>query len=107
MPASPILKESLTCILVLRLLRYCTYAPSHWLSPSKLHAFSIKLQVRLQLQNIASTHSGKDLHKYRSSLQTIRTIVQEEGASAPFKVSGRLESLSNQTRVIAAELEVS
>lgn len=42
-------------------------------------------KVRLQLQNIVSSTTGRDLHKYRGSIQTIATIVREEGATAPFK----------------------
>ena len=45
------------------------------------------MQVRLQLQNIAGSKTGLDLHKYRGSIGTIRTIIREEGATAPFKAS--------------------
>ena len=41
-------------------------------------------QVRLQLQNIAG---GGVIHKYKGPFGTIRTIVAEEGISAPFKVT--------------------
>ena len=46
---------------------------------------AVILQVRLQLQNIANTHAGMHMHKYRGSVGTIKTIIREEGAAAPFK----------------------
>lgn len=43
------------------------------------------VQVRLQLQNVAASNTGLYLRKYRGSMQTIETIIREEGATAPFK----------------------
>ena len=42
--------------------------------------------MRLQLQNVAASRSGVALHKYRGSLQTIATLLREEGLTSPFKV---------------------
>lgn len=59
------------------------WVPLQWINTN------LPVQVRLQLQNIASSTTGRDLHKYRGSIQTIATIVREEGATAPFKVGPR------------------
>ena len=47
----------------------------------------LRVQVRLQLQNIAGPGV---IHKYKGPLGTIKTIVAEEGVFAPFKVEHTL-----------------
>ena len=49
------------------------------------------MQVRLQLQNIAGPGV---IHKYKGPFGTIRTIVAEEGLSAPFKVMLSIHKVS-------------